>query len=58
MSSKKMGRPTDNPRPHKVSIRINENSKQTLEKYCLQESVNKTEAIERGIGKLKDDLKK
>ena len=52
-----MGRPTDNPRPHKISIRINEKSKQILEKYCEQEAVNKTEAIERGIGKLEDDLK-
>lgn len=58
MPSKKIGRPTDNPRPHKVSIRINDESKQILEKYCLQESVNKTEAIERGIWKLKGDLKK
>ena len=57
MSAKKMGRPTDNPRPHKISIRINEKSKQILEKYCEQEAVNKTEAIERGIGKLEDDLK-
>jgi len=55
--SKKMGRPTTNPRPHKLSIRINERSKQILEKYTLQKSVNKTEAIERGIGKLEDDLK-
>ena len=58
MTNKKMGRPTDNPRPHKISIRINEKSKQTLEKYCLQESVSKTDAIERGIEKLEDDLKK
>ena len=58
MTSKKLGRPTENPRPHKISIRINESSKQTLEKYCLQKSVNKTEAIERGIRKLEDDLNK
>lgn len=58
MASKKIGRPTDNPRPHKISIRINDRSKQILEKYCLQKSVNKTEAIERGIDKLEEDLKK
>lgn len=56
--STKMGRPTNNPRPYKISIRINEKSKQILERYCLQKSVNKTEAIECGIGKLEDDLKK
>lgn len=58
MPSKKMGRPTNNPRPHKISIRINDKSKQTLETYCSQKSVNKTEAIEKGIEKLEDDLDK
>ena len=58
MPAKKMGRPTDNPRPHKISIRINDRSKQILENYCLQKSVNKTAAIEHGIEKLEDDLEK
>jgi len=58
MPSKKMGRPTNNPRPHKLNVRINDSSKQILEEYCLQEAVNKTEAVERGIKKLDDDLKK
>lgn len=53
MSDKKMGRPTDNPRPHKISIRINDEDKKILEDYCKRESVNKTEAISRGIKSLK-----
>lgn len=53
-----MGRPTDNPRPHKLSVRINDRSKETLEEYCTREMVNKTAAVERAIGKLADDLKK
>jgi len=57
MPSKKMGRPTNNPRPHKLNVRINDNSKEILEKYCLQKSVNRTEAVEQGIKKLEDDLK-
>lgn len=57
VSAAKLGRPTDNPRPHKISIRINDESKNTLEAYCSQENVTKTEAIERGISLLKDDLK-
>ena len=56
MPSKKMGRSTNNPRPHKLNVRINDKSKKILEKYCLQKSINKTEALERGIGKLEDDL--
>ena len=55
MSAAKLGRPTDNPRPIKLSIRISEKSASILEKYCHVNNVNKTEAIERGIGKLKDE---
>ena len=58
MPSKKMGRPTDNPRPHKLNVRINDESKRILEEYCSQEAVNRTEAVERSIKKLKDVLKK
>ena len=57
VSAAKMGRPTDNPRPHKISIRINDESKSTLEAYCSSHNVSKTEAIERGISLLKNDLK-
>lgn len=58
MADMKIGRPTQNPRPHKISIRLNDESKMILEKYCAAFNVNKTEAIERGIKKLKDDIKK
>ena len=44
-----MGRPTDNPRPNKLSIRISDTDKKILEDYCERENVNKTEAISRGI---------
>lgn len=53
MSDKKMGRPTDNPRPNKLSIRISDEDKAILEEYCLSKNVNKTEAVSRGIKSLK-----
>lgn len=53
MSGKKMGRPTDNPRPNKLSIRISDEDKEILEEYCKHENVNRTEAISRGIKGLK-----
>ena len=56
--SPRTGRPTTNPRPNKLSIRLNNESLETLEVYCEQKKVNKTEAIERAIGKLKDEIKK
>lgn len=53
-----MGRPTDNPRPNKLSIRISDGDKKILEDYCKAENVNRTEAISRGIKKLESDLEK
>ena len=50
--SPRTGRPTDNPRPNKLSIRISNEDKEILEKYCEEEGVNRTEAISRGIKKL------
>ncbi len=55
--SPRTGRPTTNPRPNKLSIRLNDASLKTLESYCKAFSVNKTEAIERAIAKLKGDIK-
>lgn len=48
-----MGRPTDNPRLNKISIRISDEDKEILENYCEKEKINKTEAISRGIKSLK-----
>lgn len=53
-----MGRPTDNPKPHKITVRIDDKSKEILDTYCEQEQVNQMEAVRRGIGKLEDDIKK
>lgn len=52
--SPRTGRPTDNPRPNKISIRISNEDKEILERYCEKEKVNKTEAISRGIRKLEE----
>lgn len=52
-----MGRPTDNPRLNKLSIRLSDEDKKILESYCESENVNKTEAISRGIRKLKEDIR-
>lgn len=54
----KMGRPTDNPKPYKMSLRLDEESKSILDKYCKQENITQMEAARRGIKKLKNDLKK
>lgn len=56
--SPKKGRPTDNPKPYKISTRIDEESKEILDKYCEQENVPQMEAVRRGIKKLESDLKR
>ena len=58
MVAKKLGRPTDNPKFNPVHVRLDEETTNILEEYCEQENVAKTEAIRRGIKKLKDDIKK
>jgi len=58
LGEKKMGRPTDNPKPYRMAIKYDEECKQILEAYCQQENVNRMEAGRRGIKKLKDDLRK
>lgn len=53
---KKIGRPTDEPKSHRITVRIDEESKKTLDEYCLKKEVKPAEAIRIGIRKLKDDL--
>lgn len=57
LANKKMGRPTDNPKTHRMGVRLDNETKEILDKYCKQESVTQMEATRRGIRKLKDDLK-
>ncbi|HEX2939354.1 MAG TPA: hypothetical protein VHO66_10645 [Ruminiclostridium sp.] len=58
ITGKKRGPKTNNPKPYRMAVKYDEECKQILEEYCLQENVNKMEAARRGIKKLKDDLKK
>lgn len=56
--SPRTGRPTDNPKPHQVMVRLDETTEAIVAAYCKQENVTKAEAMRRGARKLKDDLKK
>nr|DAX61855.1 MAG TPA: hypothetical protein [Caudoviricetes sp.] len=56
--SPRTGRPTTNPKPYKITVRIDQKSKDILDSYCSQEKVNQMEAIRRGIGKLEAEIKK
>ena len=57
MEKGKRGRPTDNPKPYKIAVKLDQQSKDILEAYCKQEDVSKMEATRRGIKRLEPDLK-
>ena len=56
MESRKIGRPTDNPKDKTLFVRLDRESNEALEAYCEKKQVTKAEAARRGIKKLKDDL--
>lgn len=56
--SPRTGRPTDNPKRERITVRLDETSSEILDRYCEQEKCERAEAIRRGVKKLKDDIKK
>jgi len=52
------GRPTNDPKPYKLTVRVDEKSKEILDKYTEQENISRMEAIRRGIRRLEPDIKK
>lgn len=53
MPEKKMGRPTDNPKTERITIRLDKDSSHILDEYCYENGKGKAEAIRDGIKKLK-----
>ncbi len=57
--SPRTGRPKiENPKSERITVRLDNESFETLKAYCKQENVEKAEAVRRGIEKLKSDIKK
>lgn len=56
--SPRTGRPTSNPKTNRITVRLDIESKETLETYCEQEQIDRAEGIRRAIGKLKGEIKK
>lgn len=52
----KKGRPTNEPKPYRIVVRITQLQNDKLNLYCQQNNCNKMEAIRNGIDKL--DIKK
>ncbi len=51
---KKMGRPTTDPKPYKVDVRLNKDDFETLEDYCQRKGLKRPEGIRDGIRELKN----
>lgn len=52
---KKMGRPTDEPKPHKVSARLTDEGLKILDDYCEKKNINRPEGIRQAITHLKEE---
>lgn len=57
--SPRTGRPkSDNPKAERITVRLDKESSSILTNYCESESVDRAEAVRRGIKKLESDIKK
>lgn len=54
LSAKKMGRPTSDPKPHRLQTRVNDEELKILEDYCERKGKTKTEGVRDGVRALKD----
>ena len=54
MPAKKMGRPTDDLKKHRVDVRLGDQDIKTLDEYCKRHSKKRPEGIRDGVKALKD----
>ena len=55
-TGKKRGPKTDNPKMYRMTVKLDQESKDIVEAYCAKETVSKGECVRRGIKRLKGDL--
>ena len=56
--SPKICRPTNNPKEERITVRLDKESSEILNDYCIRQDIGKAEDIHQGIKKLKDNKKK
>lgn len=49
---KKMGRPTNDPKDVKLTVRVNKVTNEILEKYCKENNISKVEGVREAINRL------
>lgn len=50
----KIGRPTENPKDERITVRLDAECSRILDEYCVEKDVNRAEAIRIGIKGLKN----
>lgn len=56
MGSKKIGRPTDNPKNISLKVRLDNETDRKLTECIIRLNVSKAEILRRGVHKVYDDL--
>lgn len=51
--SAKVGRPTDNPKEERITVRLDAESVQILNDYCNEKNIARADAVREGIKRLK-----
>lgn len=54
LSTKKMGRPTSDPKPHCLQTRVNDEDLKNFQDYCKREGKTAAEALRDGVKALKE----
>ena len=49
---KKMGRPTNDPKDVKLTVRVNKATNEILEKHCKENNISKVEGVREAINRL------
>lgn len=49
---KKIGRPTNDPKEIKLTVRVNKETNDRLEKYCQENNISKVEGIRIALNRL------
>ena len=57
LSGKKLGRPTDNPKPYRLGIRVDEKTLTALDTYCQEHTISRSDAVRIAVERLVSEQK-
>lgn len=48
------GRPTIDPKPNKLTVRVSDNTLEALDNYCQEKNLSRADGVRDGINRLKE----